>query len=329
MKQAADNFMKMTKTLLFAFLFVFACSAAERLHAASGAEALLLMPDEDIGDYSAFSKELEDGGARILEAYSTNIFRGYIPKELENRLKKKYGAKVFRDRIEYMADFAPFGEIGMLSAAKWNKYVQDEPDDAPLIINMTSQKAGKKGKYLKLCWNKVPDAVFYRMQISQDESFELLSFKTATKKNCHAIMPDFWPDGVHYWRVAPVFKTVRKQTEDGEFSSPATFAVAKTAAKKKKTKPKKPLLPAKITAWRDVGWQPCEQPYYRIQVSESKNFDLPAADIFVEGCSCRMSALHVKKGGTYFMRIKSSDGTQGSQWSAPAELKYEMPQNNI
>ncbi|MBO4556719.1 MAG: hypothetical protein J5706_08155, partial [Elusimicrobiales bacterium] len=308
--------MKKFKLFISLILLVFISSFAlnTKAYSSDEAEALLLMPEEDMEDYQSFSRELESGGARILEAYSTNIFRGYIPKNLEVKLQKKYGAKIFRQRVEYMGDFAAFGEKGMLAAAKWNKYLQEEPTNAPLIINMTAKKLGRGGKYLKLCWNEVPDAVLYKLQISKNESFDLLSFKTATKATCHTIMPDFWQDGVHYWRVAPVFKTVRKETEDGDFSSPANFAVAKNVSPNKKTKPKKPVLPEKMTAWKNVSWEPCQQPYYRLQLSESKKFDVPYADIFTDSCSCRASLLRMKKGKTYYFRIMSSDGSQSSSW---------------
>lgn len=307
--------MKRIFLILFLLIFSVIPSFAEK-----EAESLLLFPDEDI-NFSVLSKELENGGARILEAYTANIFRGYIPAELESALKKKYKAKVFHERIGYMGDFAPFGEQGMLAAAKWNKHVQEEPDDAPLIINMTVHKIGKKGKYINLCWNKVPDAVAYRLQISHGESFEKIAFRTATKKTCHTVMPAFWQDGVHYWRVAPVFKTLKKEMEDGEFSEPSTFAVAKSAARRKGKKPLPPNLPESTIAGRRLAWPP-GQPYYRLQISVNGNFDIPAADVFTDTCSYRTSDLPIKRNGSYFFRVMSSDGLQNSIWSDPAEFEY-------
>lgn len=324
---------KLKKLLLSALaILVFISFVPCNLHAAKEAEALLLLPTEDIEDYPDLSKDLESGDARILEAYSANIFRGYIPKDLEMKLKKKYGAKVFRERITYMADFAPFGEIGMLAAAKWNKYVQEEPDDAPLIINMTTNRIGRKGKYLKLCWNKVHDAIFYRLQVSRSESFKNISLRTATKNNCQVIMPKFWPDGVHYWRVAPVFKTVKKGVRDGEFSAAANFAVANTVPQKKSANLEKPKIPKDAVKGRNITWQPCDQPYYRLQFSETDKFDLPLADLFTDVCSYKASSLRLKHGSHYFFRIMSSDGNKSSAWSDPAEFEYNSRpayKNNI
>ena len=288
-------------------------------------EVLLLIPDEDTVASARFSDELEKGGARILEIYSPNIFRGYIPAELESMLKKKYGAKIYRERVGYMEDFAQYGDKGMLAAAKWNKHVQEEPDDAPLIINMTVRKSGHTGRYLKLCWNHVPDALAYRIQTSHNSDFSRISFNTVVKKNCYSITPMFWPDGVHYWRVAPSFKTVRKGVlSDGAFSQPSTFAVSKKSRPVGDKKLPAPVLPETGTVGRRLEWGPGSQPYYRLQVSEVNDFNMPLADVFTDTCSYRTSELQLKKGGNYYYRVMYSDGNNVSAWSAPSSFNY-MP----
>jgi len=287
------------------------------------AEALLLLPDEETVSASAFSSDLENWGARILEIYSANVFRGYIPEEAESRLKEKYGAKIYRKRIDYMGEFAKFGEKGMLAAARWNNYMQENPDDAPLIIDMTAHRAGSKGKYLKLCWNNVPDAISYRLQTSHGKSFERVSFDAVTRKNCHLIMPAFWPDGVHYWRVAPSFKTVRKEKlSQGSFSEPSTFAVSKPAVKGKTSKLKALELPENTVAGRRLSWPSGNQKYFRLQVSDVKDFSVPAADVFSDTCSYRTSELQLKRGNNYYFRVMYSDGLSNSPWSVPAPFEY-------
>ena len=81
--------MKRIFLILFLLIFSVIPSFAEK-----EAETLLLFPDEDI-NFSVLGKELESGGARILEAYTANIFRGYIPAELESSLKKSMGQRYF------------------------------------------------------------------------------------------------------------------------------------------------------------------------------------------------------------------------------------------
>ena len=313
---------------IFAFLiFSLISFGPSPLFADKEVEALLLIPDEDTVASARFSDELEKGGARILEIYSPNIFRGYIPAEMESSLKKKYGAKIYRERVGYMEDFAQYGDKGMLAAAKWNKHLQEEPDDAPLIINMTVQKAGHKGRYLKLCWNHVPDALAYRIQTSHSSDFSKISFNAVVKKNCYSITPMFWPDGVHYWRVAPSFKTVRKDVfSDGAFSEPSTFAVSKKVKQAADKKLPAPVLPENGTAGRRLEWGPGAQPYYRLQVSEVNDFNMPLADVFTDTCSYRTSELQLKKGGKYYYRVMYSDGNAVSAWSEPSSFNY-MPGN--
>jgi len=116
----------------------------------SGADALLLIPSESVAFDINFQKFLNDGGARLLDEYAPNVFMGYIPKDMDGELKRIYGARVYRDKITYMEDFAPYGDKAMLAVTRWNKTLQEDPEEAPLIIKTSVKKTGRRGRGLKL-----------------------------------------------------------------------------------------------------------------------------------------------------------------------------------
>lgn len=284
------------------------------------ADSLLLLPDENIAYDKDFQKFLSDNGARLLDAYTPNIFMGYIPKELEKQLKKIYGAKIYRSRIEYMGDFAPYGEKAMLAANTWNKRLQEDPKMAPLVIDTSVKKIGRKLSGLNLCWNKAMDAISYRLQTSQTETFDNIFFEVITDRNCHVIMPAFWPDGVHYWRVAPALRTLNGEITEEPFSKPDSFAVSKPQNKANK-KVKKPTI-SDMTVTKKISWAPSDYPFYRVQISDVNNFSMPIADVFSDTCTYKTADLPIKKGETYFLRIKASDGINQSVWSNTATVNY-------
>lgn len=304
-------------------------AAAALLPAASAedkpANALLVVPSG-----TAFDKKFQDflakNGAKLLHSHPPSVFVGLIPAELDKQLREKFGAEVYREKVEDWASFARYGENAVYAVNAWNKGFQEDPPEAPLVVSTRVQKAGRKGETLKLVWNEVMKAHSYRLQIAQDEAFERVVLETVAQRSQYPIVPAFWPDGVYYWRVAGVMKLNTGEDAEGAYSQAYTFAVSKPA---RAPGPKlgAPSLPERTRVkGRPLSWAaPAAFKYYHLQLSETADFSAPLVDVFTDTCTFKLSGLPLKWGDKYYMRVMGSDGASYGEWSRTSEVVVESP----
>ncbi|MDD2806080.1 MAG: fibronectin type III domain-containing protein [Elusimicrobiales bacterium] len=312
------------KTLAFCAAFMLAaavnCPAAD-----APANALLVVPSE-----TAFNKKFQDfldkNGAKLLHSHPPSVFIGVIPPELDKQLKEKFGAEVYRDKVDDWASFARYGENAVFAVNAWNKGFQEDPPEAPLVISTRVQKAGRKGDTLKLVWNEVMKARAYRLQISQDENFDKVLLETVAQHSQYKLVPAFWKEGVYFWRVAGIMTLNTGEIAEGAFSEAYTFAVSKPA-QAPGGKLGAPQLPEKTRVkGRPLSWAaPAAFKYYRLQLSETRDFEAPLLDVFTDTCTYKLSGLPVKRDTPYYMRVMGSDGASAGDWSAVSEVVLEAP----
>jgi hypothetical protein len=317
--------MKRTMTLWAAFAAALLCGAPVRAEEARQANALLVVPSGE----TAFDKKFQDllaaRGAKLLDSYPPSVFVGYIPAALDAELREKYGALVYRDRVDDWGSFAQYGERAVYAVNVWNKRFVEDPPEAPLVVSSDVRQAGRKGEALTLTWNEVMKASSYRLQISGDESFASPMIDALLAANTYRIYPVFWKDGVYFWRVAGILTLNNGVKRDGPFSAAYTFAVSKPA-RGAKAGPPAPALPAGKRFDKALYWGPSGPfKYYRLQLSETADFAPPLVDVFTDTCTVKISGLPVKRATPYYMRVMGADGISPGSWSQPAEITVVEP----
>lgn len=312
----------LSAAILVFFIFCGPARAADDLPA----NALLVVPSEKTVFDKKFQDFLEKNGAKLLHSHPPSVFVGYIPKELDKQLEEKYGALVYRERVEDWSSFARYGESAIFAVNAWNKRFLEDPPEAPLIVSTKVQQAGRKGDALKLTWNEVMKAAAYRLQISPDQNFEVIALETVLARNNYRLVPAFWPDGVYYWRVAGILTLNTGEEKDGPFSDAYSFAVSK-AYRASGAKLGAPPLPAKNRLQgKPLSWaSPVAFKYYHLQLSETTDFDSPLVDVFTDTCAYKLSGLPIKRDTPYYMRVMGSDGTAAGEWSGVSEIIIETP----
>ncbi|MGD9641653.1 MAG: hypothetical protein AB7V08_02825 [Elusimicrobiales bacterium] len=285
------------------------------------ANALLVVPSETAFDRK-FQDYLEKKGAKLLESHPPSVFVGHIPQDLDRELEEKYGARVYRQKVDDWASFARYGENAVFAVNAWNKRFVEDPPVAPLVVSSRVQKAGRRA--LRLTWNNVMKAASYRLQISGRQDFSELNLETLLSRNQYTLYPFFLEDGVYYWRVAPLVRLNTGEVSERGFSAVYTFAVSNTAAPAK-LKNQAPSIAGRLGVSNGVlAWpNPSDLKYYRLQLSDRESFEAPLADVFTDTCSYRMSGLPLESGRLYYMRVMGSDGKSPGVWSAPAQVPNE------
>ena len=285
------------------------------------ANALLLLPSGNTAFDTKFQTFLDSKGARLLQSFPPTAFIGYIPQTLDAELEKRYGALVYRDKVDDMSEFFKRGEQAVFAVNIWNKRFVDDPPAAPLVVSSKVQRAGKKGEGINLSWNQMMKAVSYRLQISTDEAFSSIALNTTLKRNSYRFFPAFWNDGVYYWRVSGIMTLNNGETKESGFSKTDFFAISKPprAASASEPDAAEPPLNAKLTGGQ-LRWEALTGKYYRLQLSETNDFSAAVADVFTDTCAYKVSELPVKPGGRYYMRVMASDGKNSGGWSAVSRI---------
>ncbi len=308
--------------VLAIFMFYSPASAADE----SPANALLVVPSERTVFDRKFQDFLEKNGAKLLHSHPPSVFVGYIPRELDKQLSDKFGALVYRDKVDDWSSFARYGENAVFAVNAWNKRFVEDPPEAPLVISSKVQQVGRKGDALRLTWNEVMKATAYRLQVSADEAFESIGLETVLARNSYSLVPAFWKDGIYYWRVAGIMALNTGETKEGAFSGIYSFAISKPsrAAGPKLAAP--PVQAKSRLKGKPLSWaSPVSFKYYHLQLSETADFEAPLLDVFTDTCTYKLSGLPVKRDTPYYMRVMGSDGAAPGTWSEISEVIVESP----
>ncbi|MDA8131917.1 MAG: hypothetical protein M0011_10490 [Elusimicrobia bacterium] len=314
--------MKKSYILLAFFILCAPARAADE----SPANALLVVPSPQTAFDKKFQDFLDKNGVKLLHSYPPSVFMGYIPPGLDKELDAKYGAQVYRDKVDDWSAFARYGENAVFAVNIWNKRFLEDPPEAPLVVSTKVQQAGRNKDALTLTWNEVMKATTYRLQISPQETFDTVILDTILSRNSYRLVPAFWKDGIYYWRVAGILTLNTGETKEGDFSEAYSFAVSKPS-RAPGAKLAAPPLPAKARIkGRPLSWaSPVAFKYYRLQLSETADFDTPLLDVFTDTCAYKLSGLPVKRDTPYFMRVMGSDGASAGEWSPVSEIIVESP----
>lgn len=311
-----------TAALFALFVFLSQARAAEE----SPANALLVVPSERTVYDRKFQDFLEKNGAKLLHSHPPSVFVGFIPRELDKQLSEKFGALVYRDKVDDWSSFARYGENAVFAVNAWNKRFVEDPPEAPLVVSSKVQQVGRKGDALKLTWNEVMKATAYRLQVSADEAFDSIGLETVVARNSYSLVPAFWKDGVYYWRVAGIMTLNTGETKEGAFSDVYSFAISKPsrAAGPKLAPP--PVQAKSRVKGKPLSWaSPVSFKYYHLQLSETADFEAPLLDVFTDTCTYKLSGLPVKRDTPYYMRVMGSDGAAAGSWSEVGEVIVESP----
>ncbi len=187
------------------------------------ANALLVLPSDRTVYDLGFRAFLEKSGVKLTESYPPRVFVGYIPAGLDKELGSKYGARVYRERVDDWSSFAAYGEKAVYAVNSWNKRLLEDPPAAPLVVSLKVKKVS--GGTPLLAWNEVMKAAGYRLQISRDEAFSLVLADKPLQANSYKVPPGLLPEGVYYWRVSGVVTLNNGDRREGAFSRPSSFVM--------------------------------------------------------------------------------------------------------
>lgn len=286
------------------------------------ANALMLMPSENMAFDTRFQDFLNKNGARFTQSFPPYAFIGHVPEAVEEELSKKYGVKVYRAKVDDMADFFKCGASAVLAGNAWNKTFQDDPPVAPIVISHKVTRGGDVK--LTLHWNEIMKAVSYRLQISPHRAFDKVALETVLAANSFDFYTPFWADGVYYWRVAGLLTLNTGAQRESDFSDTYYFSVSGSSAPALTVAPALPVS-AKFKG-STLKWpkNPAFK-YYRLQVAQARDFSAPLVDIFTSTESCKVAGLPLQRDTPYYMRLMGADNTSAGPWSKPSEIVIEAP----
>ncbi|OGS12489.1 MAG: hypothetical protein A2234_00135 [Elusimicrobia bacterium RIFOXYA2_FULL_58_8] len=298
------------------------CRAPARCEDEAPANALLLMPSEKTAFDPRFQEFLNKNGARLTTAFPPSAFIGHVPRGLDAQLGKKYAVRVYRDKVDDMADFFKCGEKAVLAGNFWNKRFQEDPPAAPVIISHKVNQAGDEKLILR--WNEIMRAVAYRLQISRDDTFARMELETVLAQNSFQLYTPFWADGVYYWRVAGRLTLNTGRFKEGAFSEAYSFSVARPPAP---VNTHAPALPAAASFRRGALNWPRDPRfrYYRLQVARTRDFTAPLVDVFADTETFKTGGLPLERDTPYYMRLMGADDAGPGAWSKPSRIIIEAP----
>jgi len=308
-----------TATLL---LITALCCAPTRADDESPANALMLMPSETTAFDKRFQDFLNKNGARFTQSFPPYAFIGHVPEAVEDELAKKYGVRVYRDKVDDMAEFFERGATAVLAGNAWNKTFQDDPPVAPIII---SHKVTRSGDVkLTLHWNEIMKAVSYRLQISPHRTFAKVALETVLPANSFDFYTPFWAEGIYYWRVAGLLTLNRGRQRESEFSDTYYFSISGSSAPAKTAAPE---LPASLSVkGLKLKWQKNTAfKYYRVQIAQARTFASPLVDVFTATETCKVAGLPLERDTPYYLRLMGADNASAGPWSKPSEIVIEAP----
>ncbi len=308
-----------------AVLLTAAAAAAVLLFpAAAGAagmpeNALLVVPSRTAFD-AKFQDFLAANGASLLRSYPPSVYIGYIPPVLDRDLRARFGAEVYRGKVDDWSSFARYGDQAVYAVNEWNKRFLEDPPEAPLVVSARVEKAARRGDGIKLVWNDIMKAVAYRIQISTAQTFSSGVLGTVTSRNSYVVYPAFFREGIYYWRVAGIIAGKTGGTSEGPFSEAYSFAIPGRAARRRP--PARPRLPAALAPVRKLLRWPgaAGARYYQLQLSEKRGFEAPLVDVFSDTCSYDLSGLPLLPDTVYYLRVRGGAAKAGP-WSRVSRLK--------
>ncbi|MBI4801847.1 MAG: hypothetical protein HY796_04920 [Elusimicrobia bacterium] len=289
----------------------------------SDMNALLVVESRTEAFNSDFQKYLADNGARIIRAFPPHAFMGYVPAALDKTLGRKYGAAVYRARIEELNQLAGYGESVIYAVNVWNKRFVEDPPEAPLVISHQVRQA-KKGGVIVLSWNSVMKAVEYRIEISRDADSNEVVLRASLEQNRYELYPAFFADGVYYWRVAALLTLNNGERAQSRFSDAYSFAVSKPAAPGASAAAAKLPKTLALKGGKPLAWE--KNPafkYYRVQLAETKDFSDLIADGFTDTNSYKTAGLPLEYGATYYLRLMGAVGSVSGTWSEACEVRVD------
>lgn len=316
--------MKRASLLIFT-AFISVSSIPARSGSETGMNALLVINSRTEAFDKDFQRYLADNGARIIRAFPPHAFIGCVPEALDKPLADRYGARVYRSKIDDLTPLARYGGEVFRAVNEWNKHLQEDPQEAPLVISHKVLQA-KKGAAIVLSWNSVMKAAEYRLEIARDAGFGEIVVKTSPAANRYELYPAFFEDGVYYWRVAGLLTLNSGATVRSRFSETFSLPVSKTAPGAAAVPA--PRLPKSIVVkgGRPIAWM--KDPafkYYRVQLAETKEFTDLLVDDFTDRNSYAAAGPGLAYGADYYLRLKGASETASGPWSAPCRVRIERP----
>lgn len=314
------------------FLTAAAAAAVLLFPPAAGAadmpeNALLVVPSETAFD-AKFQDFLASNGAKLLRSYPPSVYIGYIPPALDKTLLARFGAEVYRGKVDDWGSFARYGDTAVFAVNAWNKRFLEAPPEAPLVVSARVEKAARKGDGIRLVWNDIMKAVAYRLQISTDQTFRAPGLVTVTAGSSYVVFPAFFSGGIYYWRVAGIIAGKTGGSSEGPFSDAYSFAMPGRAAGK--WRPARPRLPAELTIRKELLRWPgaAGARYYQLQVSEKKRFSAPLVDVFTDTCAYSLSGLPLLPDTVYYLRVRGG-GAAAGPWSSVSRLKLPFSSGRL
>ncbi|MCX5786242.1 MAG: hypothetical protein NTX59_11195 [Elusimicrobia bacterium] len=313
----------MNKIVLLAALGFLYLPAGVCAQEETPANALLLLPSDKTAFDTKFQSFLASKDAKLLQSFPPVAFIGYIPQTLDADLERKYGAQVYRDKVEDMSEFFKRGENAVFAVNAWNKRFLEDPSAAPVVVTSRVNQA-QNGAKMILRWNYVMKADRYRLQISSDSDFSANLVETTVDDNFYNIYPAFFHEGVYYWRVEGLLTLNNGEKKEGSWSETYSFAVPGQPGAPKSSAPQKAKLPAYLTVkgGKVFTWEKTAK-YYRLQIAETADFEGVIVDEMTDKNTRKPLWPVLESGRTYYLRLTASDGAGPYQWSIPVELNLD------
>ncbi len=203
---------------------------------------------------------------------------------------------------------------GIEGRAASHDFTLDARPQPPFLLR---PRAGDKleAENLTLAWSRNPEAVRYRIQISQQPDFSSLAFETTVLTGAEASTA--LPVGTYYWRVA----SIREDGKQGPLSDALSFERITPPPPAPGAQPTRKSDAGVVVSWGASGLAGSR---YQVQVARDAAFSDIVLDETVTGTEQLLAA---PAPGTYHVRVRTigADGRSGGYGSVQS---IDVPGNS-
>ncbi|MBI4656746.1 MAG: fibronectin type III domain-containing protein [Elusimicrobia bacterium] len=318
----------MKKILVICFLLL----RIDCINAAEKDYAMAVFEKSDRAVLREFDRYVLLNNGKIVHSFPPNFFICTIPSGTDGEILNRFGARVYRDKIDDEAAFEEkYGETAVYALNAWNKMFPDYAPEPPMNLVCRVEKDKSMIDMLSCVWNEPLKAVRYVLQIARDSEFKEVAFHTRTSKNSYNGPVSFLESGDYACRVSAVFVLNTGEKRQSKWSNISAFSVLKPVKPSRKTRTvaKPARMPAKslLKGKQSVQWEKAENAlFYRVQVAQTPDFSIILLDAMTDKTFYKLSDSLLEFGKTYYARVMASDGVSSGPWSEPSEIRIEEPE---
>ncbi len=262
----------------------------------------------------AFSQEISIADASGITIESES---GVLPAEISAELMDNT-LTITHSGLENLSDYTvtvPSGTVqnadGVGNESTSWSFTSIVPVPEPVVLAVPANREGTVALDAGFEWESTPHAVYYRVQVSDSETFETLVAEADELSEISFVPDEMLTDySTYFWRVKASNDAGESEWSDvHRFTTVADIPGAVF-----------PLINAEnISIAPMLEWSSEYQTTYRVQLAGSDDFESPVADSLTINDAVQLMSLEEDK--PYFWRVRVETDSTTSKWSESIQFR--------